>query len=189
MAKNPGDTHPLENTWSIWEHRATKNQGDWAGNMQKICTFATVEDFWAYYNHIPKPSAIFYDGQTRKRVGDRQLESLSIFKEGINPEWEDPVNAKGGEFSCRKTFDPVTLDKLWENLLMGIIGETIDWADHISGARVVDKSKGTRAVYKLELWVKSKEMDANETLKSNMLNVIFDGIEQKLMVDFEWKKH
>ena len=37
--------------------------------MNEVCTFSTVEDFWRYYNNIPRPSEIFYDGETRKKVG------------------------------------------------------------------------------------------------------------------------
>lgn len=29
---------------------------------------------------------------------DKQVESVCFFKDGIEPAWEDPVNAKGGDF-------------------------------------------------------------------------------------------
>eukprot|EP00953_Heterococcus_sp_UTEX-ZZ885_P008206 4924-Heterococcus_DN1.PRE.1 len=76
-------SHPLQNTWSIWEHEASKNSSDWGSNMSDLGNFNTVEDFWRYYNNIPKPSQVFFDGKSKKRVGDRQIESFSIFKKGI----------------------------------------------------------------------------------------------------------
>ena len=51
-----------------------------------------VEDFWRAYNNIPKPSAIFFDGRTKKRFANRSVESFSLFKKNIKPEWEDPQN-------------------------------------------------------------------------------------------------
>lgn len=49
--------------------------------------------------------------------------------------------------------------------MLGMIGETIDGADEICGARVVDKSVGNRCTYRLELWFrKNDEKIANELL-------------------------
>ena len=47
----------------------------------------------------------------------------------------------------RKPFSPDQLDTYWENLVLALIGETIDVGDEICGCRVVDKSskKGKRA--------------------------------------------
>lgn len=40
----------------------------------------------------------------------------------------------------RKSFLPEQLDIYWENLVLALIGETIDEGDEICGCRVVDKS-------------------------------------------------
>ena len=37
-------------------------------------------------------------------------------------------------------FQPEQLDIYWENLVLALIGETIDEGDEICGCRVVDKS-------------------------------------------------
>lgn len=72
--------------------------------MEKLCEVATVEDFWRAFNNIPKPSQIFFDGRSRKRFKDRSVESFSLFKKNIKPEWEDPMNRTGAEWFCRKMF-------------------------------------------------------------------------------------
>ena len=97
---------------------------DWANLQKKLCTFSTVEGFWKYWHHIPSPGAVFYDGATMKRVGaspnDRVIESFSLFKQGIAPEWEDAVNKEGSEVQTpRKTLKPGLLmptcvRKVWE---------------------------------------------------------------------------
>ena len=96
--------------------------------MNEVCTFSTVEDFWRYYNNIPRPSEIFYDGETRKKVGPEKktIVEYNLFKKGIEPEWGDPQNATGGSFFIRQSLDSSTLDMYWQNLVFGLIGETIE---------------------------------------------------------------
>ena len=38
--------------------------------------------------------------------------------------------------------------------VLGLVGETIDEGDEITGARIVDKSRQRNKIYKLELWYK-----------------------------------
>lgn len=49
-----------------------------------------------------------------------------------------------------------------------MIGETIDPADEICGARVVDKSTGNRQMYRLELWIKRKDQGVADELLARM---------------------
>ena len=88
---------------------------------------------------------------------------------------------------------PDVLDVLWENLVLGLIGETIDDGDEICGCRVVDKSKkGTsRVVYRLELWTRSSNEDTVNQLKSRLNEVLVDsdgkGNNKGRSLDFEFK--
>jgi hypothetical protein len=88
----------------------------------------------------------------------RTLESLSIFKTGIEPSWEDAANIRGGEWWMRKAVTPGVLDQWWTNIVLGLVGCTIEGSDDIAGARVVDKSKAGdgRTFVKIELWLRSK---------------------------------
>ena len=110
----PGGPHFLESEWVIWEHRSPdKNSKSYEDNMEKLCEVATIEDFWCAFNNIPKPSAIFYDGRSRKKFASRSVESFSLFKKNIKPEWEDPQNRSGAEWFCRKTFPGPQLVRAW----------------------------------------------------------------------------
>ena len=54
----------------------------------------------------------------------KQIQSICLFRKGIRPAWEDPVNAKGSDF--RVTFidrKPHEVDQYWENLVFKMIGE------------------------------------------------------------------
>jgi len=165
----PTGTHPLESEWVLWEHRAPdKNSKSYEDNMEKLCEMTTVEDFWNAWNNIPKPSQIFFDGKTKKKFANRSVESFSLFKKGIKPEWEDQANRTGAEWFCRKNFPMQQLDDFWQNLALGMIGETIDHGDEICGARVVDKCAGGRCMYRLELWFRKKDQGVADELLGRM---------------------
>lgn len=59
-------------------------------------------------------------------------------------------------------------DDFWQNLVLGMIGETLDPNDEICGARVVDKSTGQRQMYRLELWFKKKDQGIADELLARM---------------------
>jgi|TARA_B100000519_G_C14033983_1_gene339442 hypothetical protein len=180
-------SHFLEHEWVLWEHRAPASSKEkYEDNMAKLCEFATVEDYWRLFNNVPKPSEIFYDGKTKKKFKDRTVESFSLFKKGIKPEWEDKMNRDGAEWFCRKAFPLPQLDDFWANLTMGMVGETIDPRDEICGARVVDKSSGSRPIYRLELWFRRKEQAIADELKDRMFKEL--GPSAKLC-KFEMRPH
>jgi len=153
----PAGPHFLESEWVIWEHRIPEKSASYEDNMAKLCDVSTIEDFWRAWNNIPQPSQLFFDGRVRKKFANRTVEAFSVFKKNIKPEWEDPANREGAELFCRKAFPLGQLDEYWLNLVLGMIGETIDGGDEICGARVCDKSLGTRCLYRLELWFRKND--------------------------------
>ncbi|CAM9486483.1 unnamed protein product [Ectocarpus fasciculatus] len=182
--------HPLQNTWCIWEHKVAKSSADWGDSMQSLAEFATVEDFWKVYNNVPKPSQVMFDGSMRKKVGDRVIDSYSIFKKGIKPEWEAPENNQGGEWQSRSKLTPQALDLFWENMVLGLVGETVDVGDEICGARVVDKSKNNHNVYRFELWLRSNDSNTAARLRERLKACLADrNLHEKLMPSFDWKSH
>ena len=177
---------------------------EWGEPQRKLFTFDTVEEFWRYYAHIPTPSAVFYDGKAgKKRVGkppdDRQIESFSLFKDGISPEWEDSANMSGGEWNLRKSSrdgrDSPMIDDWWQNIVLGLVGHTIEDKDEICGARIVDKSgnKGSNQVFRIELWLRTKDSKVIKKILDKMIEVMLDGKQPKGRGlgadDFQWKMH
>jgi hypothetical protein len=60
-------SHPLNSNWTLWAGDA--NEPDWGKKLQPLCHISTVEEFWQNYNHIPKPSVCFFDGDFKTKVG------------------------------------------------------------------------------------------------------------------------
>merc|ERR1719221_1301659 len=80
-----------------------------------------------------------------------------IFKQGVRPEWEDKINATGGHFQVQlnpKQYGGGQIDEYWNNIVLGMIGGTVDPYDMITGVRLVDKLQGSKAagVIRIELW-------------------------------------
>lgn len=142
-------THPLENEWTFSYDRRTpqkKSRGEtdkYEENIQQIGDFSTVEDFWRYYNHIKKPSCL------------PNYSNYHLFKKGIKPMWEDDANLHGGKWTIALR-DRALLDEYWNNLVLGLIGETLDDGDEICGGVVSRRKNGD----KIAIWNKSHDKDA-----------------------------
>lgn len=55
MASGDEEKHELHTGWSIWEQRELGKGMAYGDKLFKLCSFRTVEEFWAYWNNIPKP--------------------------------------------------------------------------------------------------------------------------------------
>jgi len=131
--------HPLQNSWTLWFFKNDKNR-NWEDNQRSIITFNTVEDFWALYNHIELASKL--------NAGC----DYSLFKEGVKPMWEDERNRKGGRWviNLNKSQRAQSLDKIWLEVMLCLIGEAFD--DHskfVNGAVVSVRTKGD----KIGMWL------------------------------------
>lgn len=83
----------------------------------------------------------------------------------------------------------------WEAIVMGLIGESLDDGDNITGARVIDKSNtGNKQVsHRVEIWFRDWE---NETFKQSILQAVKDLIQEcgcvtaEVSLDInDWKKY
>jgi hypothetical protein len=137
-------------------------------------------------------SEIFTEGKHKNAAG-RTIDTFSIFKKGIKPEWEDPENAKGSEIFFRKTLPPDLTDLYWENLVLGVLGETIEEDDEICGCRVVDKTKrtgrDTRPLYRFEVWLRTKDEAVVERTKKVVADIMTDGKSKTLGEAFGFARH
>jgi len=140
--------HPLEYEWTFWydkrplpQKRVKGEQESYENNLRDIGTFGTVEDFWRYYNHMVKPSKI----ETNS--------NYHLFKKGIKPMWEDSSNAKGGKWVLTIKGEKGVADSLWENVILSLVGETLDMENEICGA-VFSKRKGGD---RIAVWNRSRD--------------------------------
>ncbi|XP_010920306.2 eukaryotic translation initiation factor [Elaeis guineensis] len=137
--------HRLERKWTFWfDNQSKPKQGAaWGTTLRKVYTFDTVEEFWCLYDQIFRPS---------KLPGNADFH---CFKTGIEPKWEDPECANGGKWSvtCSRKG---TLDNMWLETLMALIGEQFDESEEICGVVASVRQRQD----KLALWTKTATNEA-----------------------------
>eukprot|EP00931_Biecheleriopsis_adriatica_P071508 TRINITY_DN4537_c0_g1_i1.p1 TRINITY_DN4537_c0_g1~~TRINITY_DN4537_c0_g1_i1.p1 ORF type:complete len:231 (-),score=49.18 TRINITY_DN4537_c0_g1_i1:94-786(-) len=151
---------PLRYTWSIWEQIMQSNEKSaaYSDATHKVAAFSTVQGFWKLWNHMPQPSELLEQKRMVREQPDglHVIDAIMIFRENIRPEWEDKMNANGGhfQFQLKPNLGGGQVDEYWNNLVLGMIGATIEPANMITGMRLVDKLSGPRAsnVIRLEIW-------------------------------------
>lgn len=105
---------------------------------------------WKWLSNYPKIEDAHSTGTHRKQLVRRTqggeerrvtLEALTVFRDGVAPEWEDPLNKAG--YEVRLKFDrsawPGQRHPFWEEVLLLVTGGTLPHADAVNGLRYVDK--------------------------------------------------
>ncbi|XP_028838855.1 eukaryotic translation initiation factor 4E-1B [Denticeps clupeoides] len=135
--------HPLQNRWALWFYKNDKSKM-WQDNLRLITKFDTVEDFWALYNNIQQPSKLSSGCD------------YSMFKDGIEPMWEDHSNKCGGRWliTLSKQQRHTELDRFWLETLLCLIGECFGaFSRDVCGAVINVRAKGD----KIAIWTTNTE--------------------------------
>lgn len=151
--------HELNTPWVLWEHYK-RNNVKYENSMLKIGEFCTLERFWQYLNNYPQPGDLFSDGKSKPILEnpEREISSISMFREGILPKWEDPKNINGGELAIRKFKSVKEMNNIWEILAILCVGEQFKLSQHITGIRVVDSTIPKKTLYRIEVWFDNKDL-------------------------------
>jgi len=115
--------HPLRSTWVFW-FRQQRSPGNKVTNyeegIKKITAFSSVESFWSIWTHLNPPSTLL-----------PTTDYLLFHSQIRRPVWEDPLNIEGGKWIIR--LRKGIADRLWEDLVLGIIGDQFEEEDEICG--------------------------------------------------------
>jgi len=183
----------LQHQWTFYLHYPTynldaQNYSDQA--YQPLGDFSSVQDFWQMLESLPKPSDVFSHRDStnrvvRSRVNGRSLEAFGLFKKGVKPEWEFPLNLKGGHLEFRADIPLQVVDRLWYETLLAVVGEVLETGRDLVGARIVDKSKSRKTEFRLEIWIATTDPDVRETIARRFIEVLAPYVE----IDLDWKGH
>ncbi|KAL8446068.1 hypothetical protein Emed_005247 [Eimeria media] len=194
---------PLQHTWHVWEQiqremTHSDRAADYSENTRDLASFNTVQTFWQLWAHIPQPSELLghkrmirQDNNGRSHVVD----ALMIFREGVQPMWEDPQNASGGHFEYRITpFQTKAgqLDEYWNNLVLGLVGGTIEHSDYITGIRLVDKlGQGRNPCIRMEVWTKKCDRVVQDKISKDLEKCFATKLDGSLgsAPRGDWKSH
>lgn len=140
--------HPLEDTWTLWFQKQNESGSTsaiaWLEGLKEVMSFGTVEEFWQMYNNIKTPTDMPH--QT----------DYCVFKEGIEPKWEDPEHKVGGYFTLSlQGIEPEIFNKMWLHSLLACIGADFghDEYETITGLYLSIRKKGS----KISVWCRSPD--------------------------------
>ncbi|XP_039735958.1 eukaryotic translation initiation factor 4E type 1B [Pteropus medius] len=137
------ELHLLQSRWALWFFKNDRSRA-WQDNLHLVTKFDTVEDFWAVYSHIQLASKLSSGCD------------YALFKDGIEPMWEDPRNKRGGRWlvSLAKQQRHIELDRLWLETLLCLIGESFEeYSREVCGAVINIRTKGD----KIAVWTREAE--------------------------------
>ncbi|XP_037355575.1 eukaryotic translation initiation factor 4E type 1B isoform X1 [Talpa occidentalis] len=140
------ELHPLLTRWALWFSKNDRTRA-WRENLHLVTKFDTVEDFWAIYSHIKLASKLSSGCD------------YALFKDGIEPMWEDSKNKRGGRWlvSLAKQQRHIELDHLWLETLLCLIGESFEeYSQDVCGAVINIRTKGD----KIAVWTREAENQA-----------------------------
>lgn len=168
---------PLKNKWVIWEQivkLSDHGHNDYKEHTKPLVTFDSVEAFWNLWFNIPQPSELASNRRIARECADGSehfVDAIMVFREGVQPMWEDPLNKDGGHFDYR--FKPsdvqqLTVDEYWNNIILGLVGSTVPLGNFINGVRLVDKLSSRYPVLRIEVWFQNlgESNDATQLMKS-----------------------
>ncbi|CAD7970824.1 unnamed protein product [Amoebophrya sp. A120] len=162
--------YPLRYPWILSEMAESGKNKQWdKDGIHEVAKIDSIASFWKYWNFLPQPSELLLGKRLiSQRDGTSPVSCVMLFRAGIKPAWEDPLNMNGGEFQFRlKKFtfqeNAALADEYWNNLVLGVLGGQIQPSSMITGLRLVDRLEyaKTAAVLRIEVWFTDKtKMDS-----------------------------
>ncbi|KAG8931445.1 hypothetical protein FRC02_002724 [Tulasnella sp. 418] len=145
---------PLRCTWVFWfrQQRAPGKTANYEEGIKKVAAFSSVESFWCLHTHLNPPSSL--------QPTTDYLLFHSLVK---RPVWEDPLNENGGKWIIR--LRKGLADRLWEDLILGVIGDQFEEEDGICGC--VLSVRGNEDI--LSVWNKDdKDVEAKARIEEGI---------------------
>lgn len=136
-------------------------------NIKLVGNVATVEDFWAVWQHMQKPEQLPNGCE------------VFLFQTGIKPMWEDSSNSGGGRFIIRLKKD--VSNRLWEDIMLSFIGESPSISQKICGLICTVKEKETV----ISTWTKKLDNDERAACRDWVLS----ALELDLSTHIEFREH
>jgi len=159
--------HRLQHTYGLWYIGKTNYQ-QYDLTLKKIGRFASVEQFWALYSHLVRPSEL------------HSPSDFFLFKDGIKPMWEHKGNREGGQWQVR--LNKGLAARCWENLVLAVLGEQFNVGDEICGAGVSMRQKKDC----ISLWNKNS---SDDEVVSKLREVLKKVLNLPSHIQLEYRYH
>ena len=93
-------------------NKSSVQANNYETNIHPIGTFGNSDEFWTIYSHLRRPNVLHVNSD------------IHLFRNGVKPVWEDPINATGGKWIIR--LKKGLINRLWEHLCLALITGELD---------------------------------------------------------------
>lgn len=163
--EEPVDTYALPDRWTWFAHTDAHRTTGYEGGLLKLGEFATLNEFFGMFNHVPSPSKVFLGARalTVQAPNDEKavrVTGYALFRHDVQPAWEDPQNEQGCDVCFRGQWSSDRLEEVWFDLTTALVNE--EMPDGVVGLRVThrtDRRTNTTA-HKIELWLRHLDASA-----------------------------
>lgn len=157
--------------FSFLRRGAGSREENYGSSIREIASFATVEHFWAVYNHLQRPNHL------------SPPTDLFLFRHGIQPMWEDEANSAGGRLllRIRKTVSA----RAFEDLALCLIGEQFDSPEAVCGIACAVRFQDDV----LAIWLRSSDNQGVIHSVGNTAKRALDLSPSSIVRDWEFKAH
>jgi len=153
--------HALSTPWAFWGRgQRPSERGAVAWESERLHEVTTVEAWWRLEKALQAPSTLPAGA------------NYQLFRKAVKPTWEDPANARGGEWNLALPARCAELDAYWLKLCLASIGGELRPED---GAEVCGVSLSVRkgGVLRLNLWTKTKaDGDAQRAIGARIRDLL-----------------
>lgn len=180
--------HPLWSSFTLWtlhHNKQNTTSDNYSSSLQPIVTFNTIEQFYSVYNYMKKPSVVYNTSTQQQSQPSQQQQQqhnndtiiYHIFRDSIQPLWEDQANSNGGSLRIRikkhisqhNNNNINYIDRIYEDILLAIIGDTYNIGHSING--VILSSKNNE--YVIQIWNNdSSDTQSIDKLKQMIKHVL-----------------
>lgn len=152
-------------------NKSSVQANNYENNIHPIGSFSDSDEFWTIYSHLRRPNVLPVNSD------------IQLFRDGVKPVWEDPINAAGGKWIIR--LKKGLINRLWEHLVLALITGELDAGSNVFEAcGVVVSIRYQEDI--LSVWSRTA-MDEN--VKKNLKEAIKKALNFPMSLAMEYKAH
>lgn len=155
-------------------NKSSVQANNYENNIHPIGSFGNSDEFWTIYSHLRRPNVLPVNSD------------IHLFREGVKPVWEDPVNASGGKWIIR--LKKGLINRLWEHLVLALITGELNVESSEPGAYeacgVVVSIRYQEDI--LSVWSRTA---IDENIKKSLKEAIKKALGLPAILSMEYKAH
>ena len=143
----------LPTPWTAYAHLLPSVSGmSYTSSYQSLATVHTCEEWGGLVSNLPAPQ-VFATQNGCLLLKGRKVVGISIFRDDVLPEWEDPRNTNGSTLVCRSTVTHDNVQAQWLNLCAACVVESIS---DVTGVQVLQKWARNAPQIRFDVWISAQ---------------------------------